>query len=159
MNDKEMNALIDAAEERTKMYDDDRDCIKTDVMNAFFAGAEYARRVALKLSTDLSHRLRETADQQPGWKPLLTAAADEIERYYGGMMAWKQTAEKKDRDWNEERMARINERCAERAQHIANRALPTAPTPAQTEDLAGAVWDAPNTASQVDPCMALVSKR
>lgn len=28
-----------------------------------------------------------------------------------------------------------------------------------TEDLAGAVWDGPNTASQVDPCMALPSKR
>lgn len=69
--------------------------------------------------TDLSNRLRETADQQPGWKPLLTAAADEIERYYGGMMAWKQTAEKKDRDWQAERMERVNERCAERAQQAA----------------------------------------
>jgi hypothetical protein len=29
----------------------------------------------------------------------------------------------------------------------------------QTEDLAGAVWDGPNTASQVDPCMGLPSKR
>lgn len=33
-----------------------------------------------------------------------------------------------------------------------------APT-TQTEDLAGAVWDGPNTASQVDPCMGLPSKR
>lgn len=29
---------------------------------------------------------------------------------------------------------------------------------AQTEDLAGAVWDGPNTASQVDPCMGLPAK-
>lgn len=50
-----------------------------------------------KLPTDLSHRLRETADQQPGWKPLLTQAADEIERYYGGMMNWKANAQEKDR--------------------------------------------------------------
>jgi hypothetical protein len=69
--------------------------------------------------TDLSHRLRETADQQPGWKPLLTAAADEIERYYGGMLAWKQTAEKKDRDWNAERTARVDDRIAARAAHQA----------------------------------------
>lgn len=75
------------------------------------------------LPTDLSHRLRETADQQPGWKPLLTAAADEIERYYGGMMAWKQTAEKKDADWNAERMARVDERCAARATKEAPAAL------------------------------------
>jgi hypothetical protein len=65
--------------------------------------------------TDLSHRLRETADQQPGWKSLLMAAAEEIERYYGGMLAWKQTAEKKDRDWAAERTARIDDRCAARA--------------------------------------------
>lgn len=42
MSDK-MNALIDAAEERAKLYDDDdRQDIKADVMNAFFAGAKYA---------------------------------------------------------------------------------------------------------------------
>lgn len=35
----------------------------------------------------------------------------------------------------------------------------TQPPAAQTEDLAGAVWDGPNTASQVDPCMGLPSKR
>lgn len=64
--------------------------------------------------TDLSHRLRETADQQPGWKSLLNAAAEEIERYYGGMMAWKQTAEKKDRDWQAERMGRVDDRIAAR---------------------------------------------
>lgn len=75
----------------------------------------------LSKATDLSHRLRETADQQPGWRPLLTAAADEIERYYGGMLAWKQTAEKKDRDWNDERMGRMNDRIA--ARHTATSAV------------------------------------
>lgn len=67
--------------------------------------------------TDLSKRLRAKAVTPFGPEDfvLLTQAADEIERYYGGMMAWKKTAEKKDKDWNDERMARINDRCAERA--------------------------------------------
>lgn len=40
----DMNADIDAAEARAAMYDgDDRECIKADVMNAFFAGARFAR--------------------------------------------------------------------------------------------------------------------
>lgn len=55
-----------------------------------------AAEQAPKKATDLSHRLREIADQQVGWKPLLTIAADEIDRYYGGMLAWKKTAEEKD---------------------------------------------------------------
>lgn len=39
-----------------------------------------APQAAPSTPTELEHRLRETADQQPGWKPLLTAAADEIKR-------------------------------------------------------------------------------
>jgi hypothetical protein len=36
------NALIDAAEEHASAYDDDdRECIKTDVMNAFYAGTAW----------------------------------------------------------------------------------------------------------------------
>jgi hypothetical protein len=36
------DALIDAAEEYATAYDgDDRPCIKTDVMNAFYAGAAW----------------------------------------------------------------------------------------------------------------------
>jgi hypothetical protein len=73
--------------------------------------------------TDLSKRLRQIAseDTSPYFctnvpKDDLRAAADEIDRYYGGMLAWKQTAEKKDRDWNEARMARENDRVAVRAQ-------------------------------------------
>lgn len=46
--------------------------------------------------------------------------------------------------------------CTEAIEVIKNGAQPPA---AQTEDLAGAVWDGPNTASQVDPCMGLPSKR
>jgi hypothetical protein len=68
--------------------------------------------------TDLSKRLRDCArllDQtRPEYAALMVSAADEIERYYGGMMAWKQTAEKKDRDWNAERMGRENDRIAAR---------------------------------------------
>jgi hypothetical protein len=65
--------------------------------------------------TDLSRQLRIAAQQfgVRGSTALFTtqviAAADEIERYYGGMLAWKKTAEKKDRDWNAERMARVND--------------------------------------------------
>lgn len=67
--------------------------------------------------TDMSRRLRDAATAEVGLSmaQLLIGAADEIERYYGGMLAWKQTAEKKDADWNRERMERINERCAARA--------------------------------------------
>jgi hypothetical protein len=39
-----------------------------------------APQAARSAPTELEHRLLETADQQPGWKPLLTAAADEIKR-------------------------------------------------------------------------------
>jgi hypothetical protein len=39
--------IIDAANERAALYDgDDRECIKTDVMNAFYAGVEFARQAA-----------------------------------------------------------------------------------------------------------------
>lgn len=66
--------------------------------------------------TDISQRLREkvVGGTHPDFKSDILAAADEIERYYGGMMAWKQTAEKKDADWNTERMARVDERIANR---------------------------------------------
>jgi hypothetical protein len=66
--------------------------------------------------TDLSKRLRAKAGQPFGPEDfvLLTQAAEEIERYYGGMLAWKKTAEKKDRDWNAERMGRIDDRIAAR---------------------------------------------
>jgi len=70
--------------------------------------------------TDISRRLREYAANNRyshnDYADTMRQAADEIERYYGGMLAWKQTAEKKDRDWNEERMARVNDRIAAREQ-------------------------------------------
>lgn len=53
--------------------------------------------------TDLSKRLRSFASDRdanatPFIKHQLSLAADEIERYYGGMLAWKRTAEAKDRE-------------------------------------------------------------
>ena len=39
------------------------------------------------------------------------------------------------------------------------RKLGAQPPATQTEDLVGAVWNGPNTASQVDPCMGLPSNR
>lgn len=75
-----------------------------------------ARAVASGASlepTDLSKRLRAGIEANGVVSQADTlAAADEIERYYGGMLAWKQTAEKKDRDWNAERMARVDDRIA-----------------------------------------------
>jgi hypothetical protein len=54
-------------------------------------------------STDLSKQLREYA-KNPGYShndyaDTMRQAADEIERYYGGMLAWKRTAEAKDREF------------------------------------------------------------
>jgi hypothetical protein len=73
--------------------------------------------------TDLAQRLRAIgeAGQLVDHKTLIQAA-DEIDRYYTGMLAWKQTAEKKDRDWNAERMGRVNDRIAGQSQ--ATRAVP-----------------------------------
>ena len=70
--------------------------------------------------TDLSKRLREYAATGKAHSPkLLAQAADEIERYYGGMLAWKKSAETKDRDLSKERLARQNERIAARATQAA----------------------------------------
>ncbi|GEM_PF-1448764 len=81
--------------------------------------AEVARieRAAAPAPTDLSKRMRDAATAEVPYPlaRLLIGGAEEIERYYGGMMAWKKTAEKKDADWNAERMARVDERCAARA--------------------------------------------
>jgi hypothetical protein len=50
--------------------------------------------------TDLSKRLREAATAKVSYADarLLIGAAEEIERYYGGMLAWKATANEKDAD-------------------------------------------------------------
>jgi len=53
--------------------------------------------LAAKKPTDISARLREYADNNGyshnDYADTMRAAADEIERYYGGMMAWKATVE------------------------------------------------------------------
>ena len=57
------------------------------------------KQEALK-PTDISQRLREYAGNSGyshnDYADTMRAAADEIERYYGGMMNWKKTAEAKD---------------------------------------------------------------
>jgi hypothetical protein len=79
--------------------------------------------------TDLSKRLRAIAAAVKPNDPALvtpkclTDAADEIDRYYNGMRAWKQTAEKKDRDWNAERMGRIDDRIAAKSAAPVHAAL------------------------------------
>jgi hypothetical protein len=43
--DDDTNALIDAAEACASAYDDDdRECIKSDVMNAFYSGAAWREK-------------------------------------------------------------------------------------------------------------------
>lgn len=74
--------------------------------------------------TDISRQLRKFAGD-PGYihgdyADVMRRAADECERFYGGMMAWKQTAEKKDADWNAERMGRVNDRITARKSPPAN---------------------------------------
>lgn len=68
--------------------------------------------------TDLSKQLREYAADSGyshnDYADTMLAAASEIERYYGGMMAWKKTAEAKDRKLSQEIENRISERCAAR---------------------------------------------
>lgn len=68
--------------------------------------------------TDLSKQLREYAADSGyshnDYADTMLAAASEIERYYGGMMAWKKTAETKDRKLSQEIENRISERCAAR---------------------------------------------
>lgn len=56
------------------------------------------------LPTDISTKLREYASN-PGYShndyaDVMRTAADECERFYGGMVAWKETAQAKDRSWS-----------------------------------------------------------
>lgn len=67
------------------------DIYTADEMQAY----AIADRVARSKPTDLSKKLRAHYEADTSRK-LFLKAADEIERYYGGMMAWKQAAEEKD---------------------------------------------------------------
>lgn len=96
--------------------------------------------------TDISARLRFHVSQNtvPYPKDILAAAA-EIERYYGGMLAWKQAAETKDRKLSAEITARIDERVATR---LAARPsapavpMPHEPTPEILAAIMGTPWEA-----------------
>ncbi len=68
-------------------------------------------------ATDLAKNLRQMVKTEPMQSlhaKAMTDAADEIERYFCGMMAWKQTAETKDRKLSEELTKRVDERVAKR---------------------------------------------
>jgi hypothetical protein len=62
--------------------------------------------------TDLSKRLRGLYERDTS-RHTFRQAADEIERYYGGMLAWKQTAEAKDAS-----LAQLAERVAVLEQEV-----------------------------------------
>lgn len=79
----QQDALIDAAEERAKLYDDDdRECIKADVMNAFFAGAEWSQAAANKAAEEeLVIEARRWAGAATGYDAkLVRSLADALDR-------------------------------------------------------------------------------
>jgi hypothetical protein len=125
-----MRWLIGEREVKPELRDD---CYDFDKHSGYVPPTKSAAPIAAAPAapTDLSKRLRAKATQPFGPEDfaLLTAAAEEIERYYGGMMAWKKTAQKKDADWNAERMARIDERCTARAM------APAAPEQDEVRDI------------------------
>ena len=69
--------------------------------------------------TDIAKELREYVSN-PNYRhndyvdKLMRSAADEVDRYYSGMMAWKKTAETKDSQLSQERQKIITERCEAR---------------------------------------------
>lgn len=73
--------------------------------------------IAAQQPTDLSQRLREMFASWTGTQGFdhrfLIHAADEIERYYGGTLAWKKTAERTDSSrsdiWTDEQRAKFNQ--------------------------------------------------
>lgn len=77
--------------------------------------------------TDISAQLREYAGN-PGYShndyaDVMRLAADECERFYGGMMAWKQTAKKKDAQFQAELLSATDRiAAAEKAQPVAEQA-------------------------------------
>lgn len=83
------------------------------------------------IETDVAHQLRNAADKmhiaplaQSELILMLRLAADEADRFYNGMMAWKQTAQTKDAKLSQEMTDRINERVAAR---LAAAPAPSAP--------------------------------
>lgn len=97
------------------LFHDDTQFVKVADVRALLAAAP----VATPAPTDISARLRKRVDERGSNTVCMSyldvlAAADEIDRYYGAMLAWKQTAETKDRKLSEEICARIDERVAAR---------------------------------------------
>ncbi len=92
------------------LNDHDNECLRILLETALASQAQQP--------TDLSKQLREYAADSGyshnDYADTMLAAASEIERYYGGMIAWKKTAETKDRKLSQEIENRISERCAAR---------------------------------------------
>lgn len=114
-------ALEDSEQSRRDLLDAANRAIGGDT----FMGEPVLRAVeqpvgAQLKQTDLSQRLRHWDKTEIATIAAsdLHAAADEIDRYYNGMLAWKQTAETKDRKLSEEMTDRINERVAKRIAEI-----------------------------------------
>jgi hypothetical protein len=95
------------------------------------ADAPAADEHEAEISRELLEVARGTDDEY--LRGLLERAASEATRFYGGMMAWKKTAQKKDADWNAERMGRIDDRCAARAAHPIGQVSPAIDQGAATD--------------------------
>jgi hypothetical protein len=95
--------------------------VPTDVERAMVAEIADLRATAVAGSepTEISAQLRDFAGN-PGYShndyaDVMRRAADECDRFYNGMLAWKKTAHKKDADAQSERMGRVNDRIKSRA--------------------------------------------
>ena len=99
-------ALIAAVNGFRKVIHESRYCVgdhyklMLEARDHIFAAASAEGQEPRK-PTDISQRLREYAGN-PGFShndyaDTMRAAADECERFYGGMVAWKETAQQKDR--------------------------------------------------------------
>lgn len=74
--------------------------------------------------TDLTTKLRKLPSSENmanRHAEVMLAAAAEIERYYGGMIAWKQTAETRDRQLAEAMEKRVTERVEARVAEQSNK--------------------------------------
>lgn len=105
--------------------------------NGFDVNVQPVASLQEQAQTDLSKRLRETAKTPAAkmhlYSQIMCQAADEIDRYYNGMLAWKKTAEKKDADYREEVTRAVDARCAARA--AQSQAVIAPVTPRHVEEI------------------------
>lgn len=107
------------------------------------ASAIASPAAAVAAPTDLSQRLREKVygGTHPDFKADILAAADEIERYYGGMMNWKANAQQKDRQMAEYREKIAALESAPAAPVAGSQQVPAGRTAAEAIERIFQSWD------------------